>query len=103
MNSTGRLSRTDRTGGRTRRIDRIRAEFEVYRRLARDPRTPRIARILLAAAVGYLLMPFDLIPDFIPVLGQIDDLVIVPLLVGAAVALVPDTLVTQIREEVHHV
>ena len=43
-----------------------------------DPRTPRAAKLLGAAFMAYLLSPIDLIPDFIPVLGQIDDIVLVP-------------------------
>ncbi len=43
-----------------------------------DPRTPRRAKLLGAAVLAYLVSPIDLIPDFIPVLGQIDDLVLVP-------------------------
>ena len=43
-----------------------------------DPRTPRAAKILGAAFMAYLLSPIDLIPDFIPVVGQIDDIVLVP-------------------------
>lgn len=43
-----------------------------------DPRTPRRAKLLGAAVMAYLLSPVDLIPDFIPVLGQIDDILIVP-------------------------
>lgn len=41
-------------------------EFEVYRLLAKHPETPRVAKILLVLAIGYLLLPFDLIPDFCP-------------------------------------
>ena len=43
-----------------------------------DPRTPRSAKLLGAAFMAYLLSPIDLIPDFIPVVGQLDDIVIVP-------------------------
>lgn len=50
-------------------------------------------------AVGYLLMPFDLIPDFIPVLGQLDDLVIVPLLFYLGVRCVPEPIVQQCRQQ----
>ena len=46
---------------------------------ARDPRTPWFARVLAFAVAAYALSPIDLVPDFIPVLGYLDDLVIVPL------------------------
>lgn len=48
-------------------------------RLARDPRVPRARKLLLLALIGYLAFPFDLVPDFIPVAGQLDDVLIVAL------------------------
>ncbi len=48
-------------------------------RLIRDERVPRRRKLLLAALVGYLALPFDLVPDFIPVVGQLDDVLIVAL------------------------
>lgn len=48
-------------------------------RLLHDPRVPRRRKLLLAATVGYLSLPFDLVPDFIPVVGQLDDAIIVAL------------------------
>jgi uncharacterized membrane protein YkvA (DUF1232 family) len=55
----------------------------------RDPRTPFHAKLIAWAALAYLLSPIDLIPDFIPVAGYLDDLVIVPLLLHAAFAVLP--------------
>ncbi len=49
------------------------------RRLLRDPRVPRARKLALAAMLGYLLLPFDLVPDFIPVAGQLDDAVLLAL------------------------
>lgn len=51
----------------------------LVRRLARDPRVPRRSKLLLVFLVAYLALPFDLIPDFIPVLGQLDDALLVVL------------------------
>jgi len=75
-------------------------ELTVYRRVLADARTPCAAKILLGLAVGYLCMPFDLIPDFIPVLGHLDDVVIVPGLVYIALRFIPRELVAEHREHV---
>lgn len=58
-------------------------------RLLRHPATPWYARAVAAAVVAYAVSPIDLIPDFIPLLGQLDDLVLVPLGVALAVRLTP--------------
>lgn len=55
----------------------------------RDPRTPWYARIAAACVVGYAFSPIDLIPDFIPVLGYLDDLILIPLGVALTVRLLP--------------
>ncbi len=59
---------------------------------ARDPRVPMLARILAIAVAAYALSPIDFIPDFIPVLGWLDDLLIVPLGLWAVRRLIPDAL-----------
>lgn len=59
----------------------FKCEFAVYRCALADPDTPWPAKVLLGLAVGYTLLPFDLIPDLLPVIGQRDDLIIVPDLV----------------------
>ena len=64
---------------------------------ARDPRTPWAARILAICVAAYALSPIDLIPDFIPVLGYIDDLLIVPLGILAVVKMVPPLLMAEFR------
>lgn len=73
----------------------LKTEFALYRLLAYHPHTPRPARWLLVLAIGYVLMPFDLIPDFIPVLGQLDELVIVPGLIYLALRLIPARIVAE--------
>lgn len=56
---------------------------------ARDPRTPWLARLLAVGVAAYALSPIDLIPDFIPVLGYLDDLIIVPLGLALVLRLIP--------------
>lgn len=65
---------------------------------ARDPRVPWYAKAVAACVVAYALSPIDLVPDFIPVLGYLDDLVIVPLGILAAVKLVPAGLMAEFRD-----
>lgn len=78
---------------------RIKQEFAVYRLALKHPDTPVLAKILLGLAVGYVLLPFDLIPDFIPVIGHLDDLVIVPALVILALKLIPAEVMADCRNQ----
>ena len=66
--------------------------------VARDPRTPWFAKLLAGAVVAYALSPIDLIPDFIPVLGYLDDLILLPLGIWCAVRLVPAEVLDDARE-----
>ena len=73
----------------------FRREIRFYRGIHRDPRTPWPARVCLGLAAGYLAVPLDLIPDWIPVLGQLDDILIVPGLVWLALRLIPAPLLEE--------
>jgi uncharacterized membrane protein YkvA (DUF1232 family) len=64
---------------------------------ARDPRTPWFAKALAILVAAYALSPIDLIPDFIPVLGLLDDLVLVPLGIWAVLKLIPEGVMTEHR------
>jgi len=75
-------------------------EIRVYRLVLTHPRTPWLARILLGAAVAYAASPIDLIPDFIPVIGYLDDIIIVPMLVVIALRLIPKDVVAECRARV---
>lgn len=65
--------------------------------VARDPRVPWYAKAVAGAVAAYALSPIDLIPDFVPVLGYLDDLVIVPLGILLAIRLVPPALMAELR------
>jgi uncharacterized membrane protein YkvA (DUF1232 family) len=75
-------------------------ELIIYQRVLKDERTPARAKVFLALAIGYLCMPFDLIPDFIPVIGHLDDAVIIPALVFVALRSVPREIVSKHWEQV---
>ncbi|WP_313605171.1 YkvA family protein [Rhizobium sp.] len=64
---------------------------------ARDPRVPLSAKLVAGAVAAYALSPVDLIPDFIPVLGYLDDLILVPVGILIAIRLVPRELMSEFR------
>jgi uncharacterized membrane protein YkvA (DUF1232 family) len=65
----------------------------------RHPQTPLAGKVLLGLAIGYLLLPFDLIPDFIPVIGHLDDVIIVPGLIYLALKMIPNEIILECREK----
>ncbi len=68
----------------------LKRDFLLYRMALQDPRTPKIAKILLGLAVGYAVFPIDIIPDFIPILGHVDDAFVIPLIISIALRLIPE-------------
>lgn len=75
----------------------LKHEIKVYQLVLRDSRTPKLAKFLLGLAVVYALLPFDIIPDFIPVIGQLDDVIIVPALFIIALKMIPKEIVEDCR------
>ena len=75
----------------------LKREIKVYQMVMKDGRTPKLSKILIGLAVGYLLLPFDIIPDFVPVVGHLDDAVIVPALVLLALRYVPQAVLDDCR------
>ncbi len=71
------------------RARELRAETYALYLAYRDPRTPWSARLLAALVIGYAFSPVDLVPDFVPVLGYLDDLVLVPLGMLLALKMIP--------------
>ena len=80
-------------------INKIKKELKVYQLLLKDTRTPRLAKFILGMAVGYATLPFDIIPDFIPVIGHIDDVIIVPTLVILAFKIIPKEVIEDCRNK----
>ena len=86
-------------------IDGLRAQARGLKRdtyalylAARHSETPWYAKLLAAAIAAYALSPIDLIPDFIPILGYLDDLIIVPLGIAVAIRLIPAHVLADCRE-----
>lgn len=78
----------------------LKQELAVYRLVLKHPKTPWLAKLFLGLAIAYLLLPFDLIPDFIPVLGQLDEIIIIPVLVYLALLFIPKTIIQDCRDQV---
>lgn len=70
---------------------------------ARHPQTPWYAKLFVAGVAAFALSPIDLIPDFVPVLGYLDDLVLIPLGIAVAIKLIPPDVLAECRAHVHEV
>jgi uncharacterized membrane protein YkvA (DUF1232 family) len=75
----------------------LKSEVHALYLAARHPQTPWYAKLYLVAIVAYVLSPIDLIPDFVPVLGFLDEVVLLPFAIRLAVRLVPDTVMAECR------
>ena len=80
-------------------LERFKKEIRFYRAVLKDPQTPKLSKFFLGLAVAYALNPIDLIPDFIPVIGHLDDLIIIPALIFIAVKLIPGELLQEHRHK----
>jgi uncharacterized membrane protein YkvA (DUF1232 family) len=100
----GTRSGDGRTGfidGWRQRARQLKAETYALYLAYRHPRTPWYAKLVAACVVGYAFSPIDLIPDFIPVLGYLDDLLLVPLGVMLALKLIPPDVFAECRQNAH--
>ena len=79
------------------RARHLKAETLALYLAARDPRTPWYAKLLVAGIVAYALSPIDLIPDFVPVLGYLDDLILIPMGIALAIKLIPHSVLAECR------
>ena len=81
------------------RARRLKTETYALYLAYRDPRVPWYARLFAVCVVGYAFSPIDLIPDPIPVLGYLDDLVLIPLGVALALKMIPPAMMAECREK----
>jgi uncharacterized membrane protein YkvA (DUF1232 family) len=79
------------------RAESLKADIYALHLAAKDPRTPWYAKLFVAGIVAYALSPIDLIPDFIPVFGYLDDLILIPLAIALALKLVPPHVLAECR------
>ncbi|WP_326986186.1 YkvA family protein [Chryseobacterium sp. MP_3.2] len=84
-----------------KKVQKLKRETLTIYAALRDKRTPLIAKIFAAITVAYLFSPIDLIPDFIPVLGLLDDLILVPILIKVTISLIPNELYDDIKSKIN--
>lgn len=78
-------------------VKKLKREAHALVLACKDPRTPWYAKLVAGGVVAYLFSPIDLIPDFIPVLGYLDDLVLVPIGIAIALRLIPPEVMADCR------
>lgn len=77
----------------------LRAEVVSIYLALNDRRTPLLAKIMIVLTISYAFSPVDLIPDFIPVLGYLDDLIILPLMITTSIRLIPEEILDECRKK----
>jgi uncharacterized membrane protein YkvA (DUF1232 family) len=85
------------------RARRLRAETFALYLAARHPGTPWYAKLFVAGIVAYEFSPIDLIPDFVPVLGYLDDLILIPIGIALAIRMVPSSVLAECRARAQEV
>lgn len=85
--------------GWKKQVKRLKSETYALYLAARDPRVPWYAKAMILFVVAHTLSPIDLIPDFIPVLGYLDDLIIAPLGIAIAIKLIPSEVLSECRQQ----
>jgi uncharacterized membrane protein YkvA (DUF1232 family) len=83
------------------RVTELRTEVRALYLAAKDPRVPWYAKFTAICVVAYAVSPIDLIPDFIPVLGYLDDLILVPLGIILVSRMIPSEVLTECRAKAH--
>lgn len=88
------------TGERIKKWARgLRDNLKALDYVRKDPRVPLLPKILLVMVVAYALSPIDLIPDFIPILGMLDDLILLPLGIALAIKMIPDDVWSECQSQ----
>src|SRR5262245_34211010 len=78
----------------------LKRDLLVYQLALKDRRTPKLAKVLLGAAVFYAHFPFDIIPDFLPIVGHLDDAYVVPVVIWTALKMIPQEVIKECRMKV---
>jgi uncharacterized membrane protein YkvA (DUF1232 family) len=84
-------------------VRRLKRETMALYLVARHPGTPWYAKLFVGAIVAYALSPIDLIPDFVPILGYLDDLVLIPIGISLALRIVPPAVLAECRTRAQEV
>jgi uncharacterized membrane protein YkvA (DUF1232 family) len=80
-----------------KRVRHLKGETYALYLAARHPETPWYARVFIAGVVAYAFSPIDLIPDFVPVLGYLDDLILIPIGIAVAIRMIPPSVLAECR------
>ncbi len=84
------------------RAKKLKADIPAIFLSLKDKETPIIAKVFAGITIGYALSPIDLIPDFIPILGYLDDIILLPALVALTIKLIPREVFERHRKQAEH-